>query len=251
MGKFLFLLLILSFLGCATSSPDLEKQGRLYLQLGTSQLSRGIYPQALESLLRAEAILPDNPKVQNNLGLAYYVRKKTKKAKHHIRRAVELDPGYTEARNNLSRILTEHGQYKLAIKHLLIAKKDLTYPSPEKTLANFGYTYFEAKKYKKALKYLKLSLKSHRKDCNSYTYYGRSLYELKKYVLASKALSNASNICTAQRSETSKYYNALSQIKLGEKSNATAIFEEIIQFSPESTYAKKSQKMLTLLKRAE
>ena len=95
--------------GCTTLGGD-HKKAEILLRLGTSQIEAGDYPSAMRTLLEAEKNDPSNPVVQNNLGLVYFFRDRIDLAEKHIRNAVSLKPDYTDAKNNLGRILTERGR---------------------------------------------------------------------------------------------------------------------------------------------
>lgn len=248
----ILLLLCICFVWACQEAPKLEpKQGRIYLRLGTNQLKNGQYPIALKNLLMAEKIIPQNPVVQNNLGLAYYVRDKFKLAESHLRKAVELDPKYTEARNNLGRILIQNKKYDEALSQLQIAADDLTFNKPENSYSNLGIAYFYKKKFKSAFKFLKKSLKIRRDHCQTYSYYGRSLYELNRFQLAADALSNAVSKCPKEEADPAKFYNAMSQIKLKNVPEAKALFLEISKLSENDDYNRRAKKMLTLLNETE
>ena len=46
---------------------------RLHLQIGTSQLESGNYPQAIEELLKAEKLDSSDPVIQNNPKLSILI----------------------------------------------------------------------------------------------------------------------------------------------------------------------------------
>jgi Tfp pilus assembly protein PilF len=106
------------FSGCGSFSSSDKGLAVRYLQVGTSQLESGNFPQALSSLLKAESLDSDNPVIQNNLGLAYFVRDHFKEAIDHIQKAIEIKSDYTDAYNNLGRVLIEVGDYQKAIAYL-------------------------------------------------------------------------------------------------------------------------------------
>src|SRR3954470_15265831 len=122
----------------ACTSPAHKEESRLHLQLGTSYLQNGRYPDALRELWLAEKDDPENSMVQNNLGLTYFIREKNNLAEQHLRRAVELDSHYSEARNNLARVLIEQKKYDVAISELNRVLNDLTYNDAPKALTNMG-----------------------------------------------------------------------------------------------------------------
>jgi len=151
----LCLLAFLAFIiSCTSASKDNSKESRalLYLQLGTQHLLKGNYPQALRELLEAEKLDPNEPTIQNNLGLAYLVREKFDEAETHFKKALKQKNDYTDARNNLGRLYVDVGLYKKAIAELETAAADLTYEAPEKSWANLGQAYFADNQYAKAKK---------------------------------------------------------------------------------------------------
>ena len=88
------ILIFLTAIGCASQKvKDRETRAQLHMQMGTSHLQQGNYPLALKELLNAEELDPDNPHIQNNLALAYFVRNKLNKAEEHFRKALVIDGG--------------------------------------------------------------------------------------------------------------------------------------------------------------
>jgi len=165
MIKYLLFILIILSLGCASNSKRMTKQERranLHLKLGVTHLHAGNYPQALIELLKAEKIEPENPTIQNNLALAYFVRQKHDLSLKHIKKALTLDPKYSDARNNLGRILIDIGQYSEAQRQLKIVLKDLTYTQPAKAQTNLGLSYFKESRFKTAKKYLLKAIQTNR-----------------------------------------------------------------------------------------
>ena len=245
--QILFLILIVS--ACTSKEKKSKQQSMLHLQIGTSHLSKGNYPSALNELLKAEKLDQTNPVIYNNLGLAYLVRDKFDLAEKNIRRAVDINPNYTEARNNLGRVLIHRKQYRLAALELKVAIRDLTYPYPDRLYSNLGLSYFKMEKYDLAKKYFKKSLRMNRKSCLTFNYYGRSLFELKDFDRAAPSFDRAITLCKKIRFEEPGYYSALSYLKLGKKEQAVAKFQELIKEHPESHYSKKASKHLSTIER--
>ncbi len=241
-------LLSIVLVSCAlTSSRDPEKAD-LYLRLGSSYLTKGDSPRAIKELLVAQDLDPNNKFVQNNLGLAYYMRQKLDKALFHIRRSIELDPDFSEGRNNLGRILVDVGQYDDAIKELTIVKNDLTYPDPDKVLGNLGLAFFKKGLYEKARKHLFESIKINRENCFAYTYYGRTLHELNKFSSARDAFERAIGLCKTVKFPDAHFYSGLNYYKMGQKSQALARFEELIELYPYSDQASEARSMIKIIR---
>ncbi len=221
----------------------------MYLEVGTSQLQTGAYPQALASLLKAESLDSKNPVIQNNLGLAYFVREYYTKAEVHIRKAISLDEMYSDAYNNLGRTLIELGKYPEAIDVLQKAAKDLTYLSPEKPLLNLGIAYFRMKRFDMAISHLRRSIDIQRENCLARSYLGRSYFEKEEYLKASQELDRATSYCQRSQFDEPIYYAALSYYELDKQEIAIVRLEELIKIYSEGKYRDRAKSMIELMKR--
>ncbi len=242
--------LSLSIAGCASwmgkSKVDKDRAA-LHLQIGTGYLSQGMYPQAMSELIKAEQLDPTNPLILNNVGLSYYVRGKSKQAEAKFREAVKYDSNYSDAKNNLARVLLEAGKTEEAVKWLHSVEGDLTYQFPEKTFANLGMAHFNLGQYQKAEEYFLRSLEIRRQNCVTTNYYGRTLIELKRVEQAAQMLDQAVEYCRASRFEDPLFFSAMSYFSLGEKEKTRARLEELLKDYPKSKYVAKAKGMLELL----
>lgn len=232
----------------STRSKDREK-AELYLRMGTSQIESGNYPQALRDLLNAEELDSENPVIQNNLGLVYFLRERFDLAEKHIENAVKLDPKYSEARNNLSRVYLELGKFSEAEKQVKVVIDDLTYPNPEKAYINLGLIKFNQKKYPAAREAFRHALKNSPDDCIAHTYFGRTYFEEKNYSLATEALDRAIAFCQSSLYDEPHYFSAVAYYRLGDRSKATARFEELVKYYPSGKYREKAKGMLELIQK--
>ena len=227
---------------CASSHG--KEEALLHLEMGSAFLQSGRYPDALRELLLAEKADPTNPIVQNNLGLTYFIRERSDVAQKHLRKAVELKPEYTEARNNLARVLIELGQYDKAISELKTVMKDLTYGDISKSLTNLGLAYFKKGQYQDAKKRLSEALKANRENCLAYNLFGRSQLELGELNQAASSLDSAVVLCQPQEFDEPHYFAGLAYNKLGNREKAIARLEEVVRLYPAGKYNRKAQEML-------
>jgi len=239
------LLLAFALVGCASSGNKKEK-AELHLRIGTSHLTQGHYPLALQELLEAEKLDPENEVVQNNLGLAYFVRNQYEAAEKHFHRALELNPKYSDARNNLGRVYTENGQYDTAIKTLTEVTRDLLYNTPEKAYVNLGIVYLKKNEIRTAKTTFEKAIEANNKYCISYNFYGQALFQLRDFSNAQSAFQTALELCKNDYDEA-HYFSGLSLYKMGEKEKAIARMNEVIQRYPSSEYSKKAVSMLTIM----
>lgn len=251
MAKQLFLLcFMIIFSGCSSKPKINPRQAKIYSKMGATLLVQGEYPAALQNLLMANEIDSKDPVTHNNLGLAYLARGKYDSAEKHLLIALELNPEYTDAQNNLGRIYIRSGKYSKAVRILREASKNLTYLAPEKTYSNLGIAYFKNKQYSLARKTLKRSLQIRRKSCQTQNYYGRTLYKLREYDIATRAFDAAMPLCLKEKFDQPYYFGALSYNQTGRHEKTKALLEELIKTYPESIYKKQAESLLENLKKA-
>jgi Tfp pilus assembly protein PilF len=241
------IIMVAMLTGCSSLHKEDKERAALHLQIGTGYLGQGMYPQAMTELLKAEQMDPKNPLILNNLGLAFYVRGKFKQAESKFRAAVSSDRKYSDAKNNLARVLIEQKNLNEALKWLKEVEGDLTYAYPDKTFANFGMAYFDLGQFKKAEEYLLRSLEIRRQNCVTSNYYGRTLLELKRLEQSAQVLDQAVEFCRQSHFEEPLYFSAMSYYSLGEKEKTRARLEELLKDYPKSKYVAKAKGMLELL----
>jgi len=240
---------LLLIVGCSTSHKKDEEKSDLYLQMGISQFQNGNYPFALRDLLKSEELNAQNVNTQNMLGLTYFMREHYDLAEQHLHRALQIQPTFTEARNNLGRVLIEEGKYVEAEKELAIVLNDLTYADTVKAYINMGLARFNQKNYALAAKAFESAVKEKPDSCIPNSYRGRSYFEMKDYSKAAEALDRAIGFCQKELNDEPHYYSALAYYRLGDKSKAIARFEELIKYYPNGTYREKAKGMLDLIRK--
>jgi type IV pilus assembly protein PilF len=254
MGSFyrliLFFCVFLFLSSCSTLSSSKDKENaELYLKLGTSQLQDGAYPQALTSLLKAQALDDSNPFIHNNLALVYLMRDRLELAEKHLRKALSLKEDYSDARNNLGKVLIDMDKNQEAIKVLTIVTNDLTYESPEKPLTNLGIAFFNLKQFERSRDYLNKALTVQRENCLAQSYLGRSLFESEQYARAANSLDKAVGFCQSVQFDEPHYYSALAYLKSGDRPRAEARFEEVIKLYSNGKYADKARTLLETIRK--
>jgi type IV pilus assembly protein PilF len=234
--------------GCAGPQKGSDHKANMYLKLGTSQIEAGDYPKALRNLLDAENIDPDNPYVHNNLGLVYFFRDHLPLAEKHLRKAISLDSKFTDAKNNLGRILTEKGDYKGALQILNEAFKDLTYDQPAKIIFNLGLVHFKQKNYLLARPQFEKAIQLGQENCLTENYLGRTYFENREYERATLALDRAVGYCQTIQFDEPHYYSALAYYQIGNKSKAEARLQEVLKlYSQQGRYQEQARSLLQTL----
>jgi Tfp pilus assembly protein PilF len=201
----------------------------------------------MTELLQAEQYDPNNATILNNLGLAYFVRGRMKTAEEKFRKALKMAPKFSEAKNNLGRVLVDTDRTQEALRILHEVENDLTYEYQDKTYSNLGMAYFKSGNLQKAEEYLAKSLEIRRDNCTTANFYGRTLYEMKRLEQSAQALDQAIEFCRSSRYEEPIFFSAMSYFSLGDKEKSRARIEELIKDYPKSKYVAKAKGMLELL----
>lgn len=239
--KFLILLTIL--VSCASKDKKeptpLEKKALIHYNHGTSSLVQKQYTEALRSLMEANSLKPDDTKILNNLGMAYYFKDSKDRAKSYIKRAIEVDPKNTDARLNLATIYMGEKNYSAAERGFLAILKDLTYRNQANTYFNLGKLNLAQNKTRSAINYFNKSLKENENYCPASFQLGLIDYKLRKYKQAYEQFKKAS-LGTCYQNPEPQFYQALSLLKMGNDSLARLKFEEVTERFSNSPYADKS-----------
>lgn len=118
----------------AITEDAVLKDPKMYLSLGDYLLKKGYADHALAMYEKALALSPEDKSVLNNMGF-YYKDNNPLLAEDYFKKALEVDPEYELARNNLALLYNKLGNYEQAAKHL----KVLADAKPKNL--NFNYDY--------------------------------------------------------------------------------------------------------------
>lgn len=235
-------------MACASSDKNLLI-AKSHLDLGNSFYNQQRYPEALREMLKAQKLDPENALILNALGLTYHARGRSDLAIKSLREALDLQPSFTDARNNLVRIYIDSKDFKSAEKELALVKKDLTYGALDKVYFNEGLMYYDQKKFENAVEPFAHAVEYSRGSCPAHHYYGRTLFELKKYAEAATALDRAVAFCQKSGNDEPHYYSALAHYRAGDKRRAAVRFEEILQLYPNGQYYERSKSLLEIVRK--
>jgi len=162
MKNILGLILLMTLVSCASNTPVKslnQKKAELYYNHGTNKLMEKEYTEALDYLIKAHRFDDKDLRILNNLGMAYFFKKKAARAKYYFKKAIELKPEHSDSRNNLASVSYTTGDYKAALKQYLIVKNDLVYRKQFRTHYNIGLVYEKLGQTNKAITHLKKATK--------------------------------------------------------------------------------------------
>ena len=248
--KFLGIVFALLLISCAHQNNAKDKKiAKLHLRLGMAYLVKNQHPRAIKELRTALSLDNKNPYIHNSLAIAYSLKNKNKMAEKHLLKALKLNPQFTEARNNLGKVLISMKRYDLAIRVLKKARKDLVYVYPDRIHYNLGFAYFKKRKFKTAGRYFKKSISINNSFCPAYQYYGRVFFEFKKYKKALSYFKKAQGNCSYKMLGETAYYKGLTYLKLGKKSNALVSLKSILKNQEDEFYVHKARNVISNMKR--
>ena len=138
---------------CTANLETLKKEADGNRLLGETYMGQGNYTAALRYLLLAESQYPDDPKLQNALGLTYMEKKRLDLAVGHFEKALVLDPKFSEAKNNMGAAYLRMRNWEAAIAIFQELTQDLLYMTPQFPLFNLGWAYYNLKDYQRSETY--------------------------------------------------------------------------------------------------
>jgi tetratricopeptide (TPR) repeat protein len=138
--------------------PD---KARTHYRLGSDHLRNGRAALAIRELLAAEEYDPTDSWVQLALAEAYIHRGHLADAEAHLKRALELRPGFQEATLHLSALYIHMERYEEAAPLARALVDDPTYPQPWKALTNLGFAEFKLGRLEEARRHLQLASEYH------------------------------------------------------------------------------------------
>jgi len=127
-------------------------------RIGEAHYNSGQYTAALKNLLDAYKTIPNDPYLNNSLGLVYLAKERYDLAENSFKKALSLKPDYIHAKNNLGAVYLKQKKWNLAIQCFEEVSENLLYTTPERSFANLGWAYFHQKIFTKAKTYFKKSL---------------------------------------------------------------------------------------------
>tara|TARA_Y100000768_G_scaffold389008_1_gene390136 strand:+ start:3206 stop:4027 length:822 start_codon:yes stop_codon:yes gene_type:complete len=247
-----YLIILILLAACASSEKNTlsktEKKAEVYYNQGTRGLVEKNYSAAIRNLVEAYKLKPEDSRIRNNLGMAFFFKKKPKLALGHLKKAVELDPKNTQAILNLATVYMEVGQYDLAEKNFKVVLDDLTFEQQFRTYYNLGVLSLKKNDNRQAQNFFRQAVSENEAYCPAHFQLGQIYYRGARYEDALSSFKNASKGVCYENPEPI-YYSALTHIKLDQVASAKEKLEDIIGRFQGSPIAKSAQKQLRTLNR--
>lgn len=238
--------LILS--GCAGSKAARQKArvGEVYLANGTQMLLEGDTAQAITALTMATKNLPNSPDAWNNLGLAFASQKDWKRAESAWKKALALNSEFSDARMNLGSFFLQNGKVREAEREFRQVLEDVAYPNMFQVRFNLGLVFLKKGNALGAESEFVSAARLDPTFCPAWVQLGllqKTKGELRE---AENSFRNAvKGTCFPDAS--SHFELASVHVKSGDMEKARSKYLEIIQFFPDSEFARKAEQNLALM----
>jgi protein O-GlcNAc transferase len=109
-------------------------QARALHLLGLIMHRRGNPHGALDLLLRAQALAPDDPEIRNDLGISFATSGRLAEAEEQYRHALKLKPGFAQALSNLGELMVRRGDLASAVEYY----REAVAARPELAVAHYN-----------------------------------------------------------------------------------------------------------------
>ena len=142
MKKLMILVMAIFISSCATASIENTNKATAHFKLGVSYLNENNVQPAFIEFRKAYELNPEDKEVLNAIGIIYLLKfEDYPKAIDFFQKAVNIDPDFAEAHNNLGFAYEKSKKFNEAIESYKKALANLIYRSPEKAYYNLAKVY--------------------------------------------------------------------------------------------------------------
>jgi len=243
-------LVIIAFyvVSCATTDMKVQKkQSEAIRNLGEVYYKQRDYTSALREFLKAEALYPNDPYLQDDLGLTYKAKKRPDLAVKHFKKALELKPDYAPAKNNLGAVYLDKKEWDTAIKYFKEVSKNMLYATPQIALANLGWAYYNKKQYSLSETYYLKALDIEPKFINALRGLGLTYIAMGRIDEAKEILETA----VKDYPKFALLYNDLARVYVLSHDDEKALdaYHKVIELAPDTAMAREAEKAAQRIKR--
>ncbi len=235
--------------GCASRGAriaDQQKKGPLhFVRLAQLFYEQGKVNAALEQLDRSLALDDTLPRTWLFRGQIYSEEERCEDAVADFRRALEINPHFTEARMYLADCLERLGQPDRALEVLGVALRDGRFPYPEKIHFNRAMIFLRSGRLDDALAALRLAVEAqpryylaHFEMAKILEELGRSAEALEAYRTAAPGFAKDPGFLVAR---------AGALLRAGRGAEAGPMLRRVLILSPGSPAAEKASRLLELI----
>jgi len=246
-------LILFCVLSCAGNLEVRKRQEETRRNLGEVHMGRGDYISALREFLKAEEIYPDDPHLQNDLGLLYKQKERFDLSIKHFKKAVALKPDFSIAKNNLGTVYMAEEDWDAAIALFKEITDDLLYTTPQNPLFNLGLAYYHKNEYEPAEKYFNDCLKYYQDGFQKDVTYIKTLYHLGRMYLLSERIPQAVSVLekaiqdAPRTAELYLYLGNAHTLSRDYKKGLNA-YNKVIELAPDTPLAREAKEKAASIK---
>ncbi len=229
--KFLnFVIIAIAYLTLSCSNNDQEKLNILIK--GNEAMAAGDYDEAIDYFDRALQLDPDFADAYNNMGVAFFENDEPGMALENYNRAIRLKPDYYEAIMNRSNAFSELGRVESALADLEVIRQAF----PDTSIVHFarGLVLTKAKDYNRAIGAFNMAGQIDQSNVEVPVNIGTIHYYQKNFDSAKYFLDIALKIDPTQGSA----YNTLALIAMDEMNSSLALelINKALDQAPDDPY---------------
>lgn len=231
--------------GCSSDGEARKKQATAAHQMGLANLRQGSATKAIQELAKAEQYDPEDPEIQNSLGMAYWARRESVLAEQKFLRAVALKPEYSEGWNNLGAFYIDHERYEEAVNALTSALRNVQYSTYERALANLGWAHYKLGRLNEAQRRLEEAVDMAPGFALAHRSLGIVLFDMGAM---EKSLAHFDEAARLYPGDAETHLRrGMVLLKLNDKAGARTAFETAWKLTPRSDLGKSAKTYLDLL----
>ncbi len=247
-NRFIYVVLVSIFflVSCAANLELRKRQEEALRNFGEAYIREEDYTKALRKLLEAEKLYAEDPHLQYDLGLVYMAKERIDLAIHHFKKAMEIKPDYTPAKNSLGAAYLAQKKWNDAISCFKEITEDLLYVTPHYPLSNLGWAYYNKKEYDLAEKYYQDALKIEPRFAIALSGLGKTYIATGRISEAIAALEKA---VKNSPNSAELYLDLADAYRLSRKyKKALNAYKKVIELAPDSPLAVDAQKEIKKIK---
>ncbi len=221
----LALALLLALSGCAQAPTRKAREAaEIHFQLGAEALQANRREDALREF--GEALRQDERHAPAHLGrgIVYQYFGKLTEAEADYRKAIELDPAFSDADNALGQLLAQTGRLEAAVASFDRALDNMLYTGAYVARCNKGQALYRMGRREEGVTELRACLATAPRYCPGHRELGRIQLEEGKVKDALASFRRYSELC--EKVPDAWFQLGLAQMKAGDPDQARAAFEK-------------------------
>lgn len=229
-----------------------NKKASILTSIANNYAENGLLTKATEGYFEAIEANPRFAPARYFLGQALVMRGFKEKGMAQVKKSLQIQPSFTQARLFLARHHFSEKNYKKAYYHSKYASKDLIYPNPEEAWVLVAKSLSKLKLKPEAKKIAKQALATRPRNCMTRRDLAKVLVDLDQTNSALVAIEQANELCTErEQKQNLTYLRALALYKMNKLHASRSTLERIRSGKLNSDIEKLVPKLFSRIKAKE